>query len=652
MAFPKLFSPIKIRGLELRNRVVMSAMGTHEASASEDGRMVTDKLIGYHVARAKGGCGLNTTECCAVDLASSPRGFLALSDDKYIPGMKRLCDAVHDAGGRMAVQLWQGGLAVGSDPDAEKLVPCDIPFSAEYTLPGVSAERLLTVIDAYGQAAHRAVAAGFDVIEFHCGHNYLPHSMLSGGINHRTDEWGGSLENRMKFPLACIRSIRENIPEEMPLFMRIVWQDDFLEEGLTPEDVIAFCKEAGKAGVDLVNVSRGNILSAAIMYETPPVDMPNGFNVDPAARIRKETGMLVMPCGRINTPELAEEILEQDKADMVVMARAQLADAEFCNKAKAGKLSSIRYCIGCDQGCYDYFYKSLSDPTVEHITCLRNPALMEEETMALTKTDAPKKVLVAGGGIGGLEAAEDLLQRGHTPILCEATGELGGQFVLAGAAPRKADFTKAAKMAVQNVLDLGIDVRLNTPVTPELIETEKPDAVIIAIGSSPIIPRIPGADGKQVLEAHQLLAGAEIQAGKAVVIGGGLVGMEAAEYLTARGCAVTVVEMKDAVLGELGEMRKIGTQMAMAQEELTTLLSTTCKEIREGQVVVETDGAEKTLEADLVVMAIGSKPRPSDDLKAVCEKQGIPCYVIGDALAAPRLALNAIHEAYQVALEI
>lgn len=652
MAFDKLFSPIQIRGMEMPNRVVMSAMGTHEASVSEDGRMVTDKLIAYHVARAKGGCGLNTTECCAVDYASSPKGFLAISDDKYIPGMKKLCEAVHAVGGRMAVQLWQGGLAVGSDPQAEILIPSDMPVSADYTMPGISVERLHSVIRAFGEAARRAVEAGFDAVEFHCGHNYLPHSMLSGAINHRTDEWGGSLENRMKFPLACIRSIRENIPETMPLFMRVVWQDDFLEGGLTPEDVIAFCKEAGKAGVDVINVSRGNVLSAAIMYETPPVDMPNGFNVDAAARIREETGMLVMPCGRINTPGLAEEILEQNKADLVVMSRTQLADPEFCAKAKAGKLSAIKYCIGCDQGCYDYFYRSLSDPSVEHITCLRNPALLEEEALSLVKTDTPKRVLVAGGGIAGIEAADALAKRGHTPILCEAGGKLGGQFVLAGAAPRKADFSMAAHMAAQNILDQRLDIRLNTPVTPKLIQELRPDAVIVAIGSAPIVPKIPGADGGQVYESHQVLAGAEIPSGKAVVIGGGLVGMEVAEYLCAKGCTVTVVEMKDAVLGELGEMRKIGTQMAMAAEPITTLLKTTCKEILKNQVIVETEGVEKTLEADLVVMAIGSKPRPSQDLQDICKQESIPCYVVGDALAAPRLALNAIHEAYQAVRSI
>lgn len=652
MAFDKLFAPIKIRGLELKNRVVMSAMGTHIAASSDDGRMVTDKLIGYHVARAKGGCGLNTTECCAVDLASSPKGFLAISDDNYIPGMKRLCDAVHAVGGRMAIQLWQGSIAVGSDPQAEVLVVSDMPVSPEYTLPGISEERIQSVITAFGQAARRAVEAGFDVIEFHCGHNYLPHSFLSGAINKRTDDWGGSLENRMKFPLACIRSIRENVPEDMPLFMRVVWQDDFLEGGLTPEDVIAFCKCAGKEGVDVINVSRGNVISAAVVYETPPVDLPNGFNTDAAARIRRETGMLVMPCGRINTPELAEELLEQGKADLVVMARAQLADAEFCNKAKAGDVESIKYCIGCDQGCYDYFFRSLSDPSIEHITCLRNPALMEEEALTLTKTNSPKKVLVAGGGIGGLEAAEDLYKRGHKPVLCEASDKLGGQFVLAGALPRKADFTRATLMEAKHVQNLGIDVRLNTPVTPELISAEKPDAVIVAIGSDPVIPKIPGADGKNVVEAHALLTNDDIKPGKAVVIGGGLVGMEVAEYLCGKGCSVTVVEMKAAVLEELGDMRKIGTQMAMAQEDLTTLVNTTCKEIKEDQVIVTTEGEDKVLEADLVVMAIGSNPRPSDGLKAACEAAGIPCYVIGDALAAPRLALNAIHEAYKVAMEI
>ena len=652
MSFEKLFSPIKIRELELRNRVVMSAMGTHESAASEDGRMVTDKLIAYHVARAKGGCGLNTIEVCSVDAASAPTGFLSIADDRYIPGMKKLCSAVHAAGGRVAVQLWQGGLAVASDPQAQILLPSDMPLSPEYTVPGITEERIQSVIEAFGQAARRVVEAGIDVIEFHCAHNYLPHSFLSGGINRRTDGWGGSFENRKKFPLACIQAIRANMPEGMPLFMRIDCQDDMLEGGLTIEEVIDFCKCAGDAGVDVLNISRGNILTAATVYEVAPVDIPHGFNVEPAARIRRETGLLTMPCGRINTPEMAEDILMQDKADLVVMARAQLADPEFCNKAKAGKLNSIKYCIGCDQGCYDYFCRCLEDPSLEHITCLRNPAVLEEETMALRPAPQAKKVLIAGGGIAGIEAADALYKRGHHPILCEAGDTLGGQFVLAGAAPRKGDFQRAAYMAAENIRDLGVETRTNTPVTPALIAAEKPDAVIIAIGSKPIIPNIPGADSGCVVESHKLLAQKDVSAGKAVVIGGGLVGMEVAEFLAGKGSSVTVVEMKDSVLGELGQLRKIGTHMAMAQEDIQVLVNTTCKEIRADEVIVEQDGKERMLAADLVVMAIGSKPVPSQDLQDTCAEAGIPCYVVGDALAAQRLALNAIHEAYRAALSI
>lgn len=650
--FEKLFSPIQIRGLSLKNRVVMSAMGTHESAASEDGRTVTDKLIAYHVARAKGGCGLNTVEVCSVDRASAPHGFLSLADDKYIPDMKKLCDEVHAAGGKVALQLWQGGLAVASDPTVQILLPSEMPLSETYTVPAITEERILTIIEAYGMAAERAVKAGFDAVEFHCAHNYLPHSFLSNGLNHRTDCWGGSLENRMRFPLACITAIRKHIPEEMPLFMRIGWQDDMLEGGLTPEEVITFCKEAGKLGVDVLNISRGNILTAATIYEVAPVDIPNGFNVEPAARIRQETGMLVMPCGRINTPELAEEILERDQADLVVVARGQLADPEFCNKAKAGELSAIKYCVGCDQGCYDYFCRALGDPSVEHITCMRNPALLEEASFDMTPVPHPKKVLVAGGGIAGMEAADVLKKRGHIPVLCEASGALGGQFMLAGAAPRKQDFQRAAIMAAKNVEDQGIEIRLNTTVTPELIREEKPDAVILAIGSSPMVPPIRVAEGAKVFDSHKVLAGEKVPTGKAVIIGGGLVGMEVAEYLAARGSSVTVVEMKDSVLGELGQLRKIAIQMSMAQEDITTLLKCTCKEIQQDQVVVDCEGVEKCIQAEYVVMAVGSRPNSTDSLQDVCKELNIPCTLVGDALAAPRLAMNAIHEAFIAAYNL
>lgn len=643
--FNKLFSPIKIRDLELKNRIVMTGMGTH--MSGKDGSAVTEKLIRYHVARAEGGVGMNTTEVCAVDAPSSPKSFLAISDDKYIEGFKQLCDEVHGVGGKMCIQLWQGSLAVGMDPSAEMLVVSDMPVSPEYTLPGISKERIQTVVEAYGAATARAVEAGFDAIEFHCGHNYLPHSFLSGGINHRTDEYGGSFENRSRFPLECIKSIRAKMPEGMPLFMRVDCHDDFLENGLTEEEIIAFCKLAGEAGVDVLNISRGNILTGAVMYETPPVDLPHGFNVDPASRIRKETGMLVMPAGRINTPQFAEKILEDDLADLVTMARAQLADPQFCNKAKEGKLAHIKYCIGCDQGCYDYFV----DPTKPHISCMRNPAIGLEEELKITRTEQPKKILIAGGGIAGIEAADILIQRGHNPVIYEKSDHLGGQFMLAGVAPRKEDFAMAGSMAIKKIEEEGVPIHLNTEVTETVIKNEKPDAVILAIGAEPLIPDIAGVGTKNVVTAHDVLAGKEKPEGRIVVIGGGLVGLEVSEYLDAQGCDVTVVEMREQVGMDLGDMRKIAIQMQLASGKIKQIVNAACKQIQDNKVIVDVQGELQEIIADVIVIAVGAKSRDTKPLENCCENMGIPFHIVGDAKKARR-ALNAIHESYYAALEI
>lgn len=645
--FEKLFTPIRIRGLELKNRAVMSAMGTHESAASADKKSVTDKLIEYHVVRAKGGCGLNTVEVTAVDAASSPEGFLSLADDKYIAGFKKLNDAVHAAGGKTCVQLWQGGLAVASDRNAEILLPCDMPLSAEYTCPGITTERLLSVIEAFGEAARRAVEAGFDSLEFHCAHNYLPHSMLSGGINHRTDEWGGSFENREKFPLACIRAIRANMPDDMPLFMRIDCHDDMLEGGLTVEEVIAFCKDAGKAGVDVLNISRGNILTAATLYEVAPVTIPNGFNVEDAARIRKETGMLTMPCGRINTPEMAEEILEKDQADLVVLARAQLADPEFCNKAQAGKVDEIKYCLGCNQGCYDYFVAALYSPDVEHITCTRNPALMEEAALSLTPAKTPKKVVVVGGGIGGMEAACNLKLTGNTPVLYEASEKLGGNLLLSGVSPDKTDFALAGEKAAKRVSALGVEVKLSAECTVQTLKEEAPAGVILAIGSEPAPLSLPVSENAQVVDCVELMQGKEVGGKTAVVLGGNLIGIECARYLKAKGFTVSVTEENNPFFQDLGQLRRITNQIAVATDGIQLLAGASATRIGEGEVLLSTPEGEQTLQADLVVNATGMVAKKASDLENYCKENGMPCYVIpSDTI------LHSIHAAYLAVLDL
>ncbi|WP_150266220.1 FAD-dependent oxidoreductase [Paenibacillus tepidiphilus] len=645
MAYKNLFSPIQIKDLKLKNRVILPAMGTK--MPTED-RFVTKQLIDYHVARAAGGCGLNFTEVCSVYGPASPKNFLAISDDRYIPGLKELTDAIHDAGGKAGIQLWLGGLAVASDPEQRIIIPSPVPVAGtEHMLPGADTATIKEAAEAFGEGAKRAVEAGFDAIEFHAGHNYTPHSFLSPYFNRRTDEYGGNLPNRARFLIECIQSIRRNIPEGMPLFMRVDAHDDYLEGGLTIEEVIDFCKMAKQAGVDVVDVSRGNFSSSAIIYEVPPIDLPRGFNVDNAARIKEETGLITVAVGRINEPAQADAILASGKADMVVIGRAQLADPEFCNKAQSGCPEDIVHCVACNQGCYDGF---VSD-NFPHITCLRNPALGREAEYRLQATGSPKKVLVAGGGIAGLEAAMLLKRRGHHPVVCEASSALGGQFALAGEAPRKEEMKAAALARGEQVLREGIEVRLGTPVTAALLEELRPDEVIVAVGSAPIELKVPGSQLPNVTNSHDILSGKASVSGKVVVIGGGLVGLEVAEYLHGKAAEITVVEMRDRVAKDLGQLRSICVMENLQSAGVTTITDTTCVEIKEHTVVLERMGEQSEYACDAVVVAIGARSRSYDEIRSYCAEHGIPCHVIGDAVRARR-ALDAVAEANEIARAI
>ncbi|WP_303861476.1 FAD-dependent oxidoreductase [Alkalibaculum bacchi] len=645
MTFEKLFSPIKIRGMELRNRIVFPAMGTK--MATED-RFVTQKLINYHVARAEGGNGLNMVEVASVHTPSAPKKFISISEDKYIPGLKKLVDGIHQGGAKAGIQLWQGGLAVAGDPEAMIVVPSDLPIKGtEHTIPAASKETIKEIVEAFGKAAKRAVEAGFDCIEFHAAHNYTPHSFLSPALNHRTDEYGGSFENRARYLLESIEAIRSNIPEEMPLFMRIDAHDDYLENGLTIEDVIRFCKLAKEAGVDVLDVSRGNIITAGIKYEVPPIDIPRGFNVENASKIRQETGMITIAVGRINDPAQAEKILEEEKADMVVMGRAQLADPEFCNKAQNNDVESIIKCVGCNQGCYDGFVST----EMPHITCLRNPTLGLEEENKLVPTNHPKKVLIAGAGIGGLEVAITLKKRGHNPIICESSERLGGQFMIAGMAPRKEEMKDAVLSMGKQAEKAGIEIRLSTPVTEDLIKEIAPDEVIVAIGASPLKLNVPGGDLYNVVSSHEVLMGKPVDGKGVVVVGGGLVGLEVAEHLAEKGKEVTVLEMLDEIGKDLGQLRKIAVNESIYEAGIKTMVNTKCLEIKEDRVIVEKDGEKTEIECDNVVIAIGSRSNNSENIILTCKELNIPYHIIGDACKARR-ALNAVAEANEVARQI
>lgn len=643
MMFPTLFSPITIRQMTLKNRAIMPAMGTKFPKDNQ----VTQQLIDYHVARAKGGSALNIVEVTGVHAGSIPSHYLSLAEDRFIPGMQKLTAAIHEHGGKAGVQLWQGSIAVASDPTVQVIVASDMPVSPEYTIPGASKELIAELIVCFKEAARRAVEADFDCIEVHLAHNYILHSFLSGGINRRTDEYGGSLENRARFPLAVIEAMRSAMPDTMPLFMRIDAHDDYLENGLTIEEVIQFVKWAKDLGVDVVDVSRGNIISSGLKYEVPPIDIPFAFNIENAARIKAETGIITMGVGRVNYPALAEEILAEDKVDLIGLGRAQLSDPDFLTKAAAGKLEDIVYCVGCNQGCYD----ACERPDIPHITCLRNPACGKEREYELVPTTEPKKIVVAGGGMAGMEVAMTLQERGFQVILCEAFDRLGGQFLLAGMAPRKQEMRQAAILKGEQIQRAGVEVRLNTPVTETLLKELNPEVVINAVGAQPLQPRIPGIEKDHVYTYVDILQNKPQLAGKTVVIGGGLVGLEVAETIAETGGEVTVIEMTDAVAKDLGSTRKITVMEQLYADNVTTMTETTCISITDQGVQVRKDGVETLLACDHVVAAIGSQSRDFKEIEAYCEAQGLDYYVIGDALE-PRRALEATAEGAALARSI
>lgn len=627
--FEKLLSPITIRDVTINGRAMLSACGTRFS----DDRIVNDRHIAYHVAKVKGGCPLNMIEVTGVHPGSDASMFLSLAKDEYVPGVKRLVDAIHEAGGKAGIQIYQGGLGVCFDSECPMLMP-DL----------MDEEEILDVIEAFGHAARRAVEAGVDLIEIHCAHQYLIHSFLSPAFNHRSDEWGGPFENRVKFPLACIKKVRENIPEGMPLFIRTSLQDDFLSPGLSVEDCIAFCKLAKEAGVDVLDLSRGNMATAANKFEVPPVDMARGFNLELAARFKEETGMIVIGVGRINDPYVAEKALE--KVDMVVMSRAQIADPEFFKKVREGRLDDINRCIGCNEGCLDGF----ANLEMPHISCARNPQVGLEGECPIEPAAEPKTVLIAGGGTAGMMAAKILKQEGHNPIICEASDKLGGALLLGGAIERTSEYRKAIESSARQLERAGVDIRLNTTVTPELIKQIKPDAVFCCLGAVPETPDF--AKGKvNVVQARDVLAGKVHVGGKVVVIGANGTGIMAGEFVKLADPErndVTLINRAIVVGVDLGSARKQAHATILEDESLKQSVSTDVTDIVDGKVIGVRDGETVEFPYDYAILATGCVSKDYADLENACAQLGIGFEVLGDAKEVRR-AFEAAAEGFAAA---
>ena len=643
MRYDKLFEPGHIGKLELKNRFVMGAMGVGFAELSGN---PTDRTVAYYEARAKGGYGLIITEVTRVqDTEFCTPLEPSLGSDQFIPGWKKVTDAVHAAGAYIFPQLHQPGrqytkVMLGHDTSAPSPLACPVFDETPHEL---TTEEVWDNIHMFGDAAVRAKKAGFDGVEIHGGHGYLVQQFLSQFTNRRFDEFGGSLENRARFACEICKDIKKKCGDDYPVIIKMAAEEK-VPGGMTISDTKILAKYLEEAGYDAIEATICTY--ASLDWMSAPEDVPMGFNAYNAEQIRQGVSIPVIAIDRINTPEIAEDILETGKADFVSISRQTLAEPEFPNKVKEGKISEITPCINCLQSCMGY----MTDP--KHLTacCLVNPRVGHEAEYKFDKTENPKNILVAGAGPAGMYAAYVMAKRGHTVTVYEAQDKLGGQFRIASLPPAKSLLAGPLRFWLQEGKKYGVKYVTGTPVTKELIAEAKPDAVVLATGAKQVKPGIPGIDGDNVFMANDVIEG-KVRVGRNVLIAGaGLVGLETADFLRERGGRTsTLIDMIPAVdYGVLG----VGTHL---NERLTSIgtkyiLGATIKSFTADGAVYEVNGEEKQVGGfESIVIAMGSKAyNPLEEAaKEVCGE----VYVIGDATEAGQ-ANKATEEAAAVAYKI
>jgi 2,4-dienoyl-CoA reductase-like NADH-dependent reductase (Old Yellow Enzyme family)/NADPH-dependent 2,4-dienoyl-CoA reductase/sulfur reductase-like enzyme len=619
-------------------------MGTNYANP--DGT-VSQQLIDYWVARARGGFGLLEVEVSAVDpLGKAIPSQLGIWDDRFIPGWKRLVEEVHKYGARISVQLHHAGretLAVvtGGQPVAPSPVPCPV----EKEMPReLSTAEVYELIEKFGDAARRARDAGFDAVEVHGAHGYLVAQFMSASTNKRLDEFGGPFINRMRFPVLIVKNIRRKVGSNYPVIFRISGSERipggrFIEES---EAAAALLEDTG---IDAIHVTTGTYES--MQWICAPSIVPMGFLASDAEAIRKSVNIPVIAVGRLHEPLLAENILETGKADLISEGRQSLTDPELPNKVAAGEVEDIAPCISCMQGCMGYLF----DPAKGKISCLVNPFCGSEGTMKIEKTTIPKKVMVVGGGPGGLEAAWILAKRGHQVTLYEKENTLGGAYRVAAVSPGKQDILKALHYYIHIGQKYGVTFKLGAEVTETLIANEHPDAVILATGSLPFVPDIKGITNSRVLLATDLLEGKKcITGNRVLIVGGGFVGSETADFLGDYGYDITIMDMvSDIATDEQGSVRQFLLER-LKSHNVKTILNARVKEFLEDGVIYEKDGKEDRITGfDTVVLAMGYRAYNPLENKIRNKIQAV--HVIGDAREA-RKAIDAIAEGAQLAVTI
>ena len=632
--FPHLFEPIQIGKTTVKNRIFMPPLSTNLA----DKGYVTDALVEHYSNRARGGVGLIVTEVTTVEPTYTYLpGDMSIYDDSYIPGWKKLVDAVHKYDTKILSQLFHPAYMAFPVPGTPQLIaPSNVgPYYAKSAPRAVTVEELHVLVRQFGEAALRFKKAGGDGVEIQCAH---AHGLLGGFLtplyNKRTDEYGGDINRRLRLTLEVIREVRKQCGDDFIIDVRISG-DEYSEGGLTLNDMIYVSKQLEKEGVDFLHVSGGNTIKRGSSMPAP------GTSPAPHAHaseeIRKHVHIPVATVARINEPWVAEELIADGKADICMIGRANLCDSEFANKAREGRTDDIRPCIGCGRCLTGIMFG-------KPIACTVNPSV---ETNDIDEADVKKKVLVIGGGPAGMEAAYVAKKRGHEVVLCEKENELGGLLRLAAVPISKQELCKVIKFMARRLDNEGIDVRTGCEVTPQMLADEFKDyEIICSTGAKP--KEIEAfKQFKQTMTADDILSGRKFPGRKIVILGGGSVGCETADYLAPlvndlfpANRDVTVIEMTGSLMtGDGGAAKSRLTQRLMSKG-VKLLLNAQVKKVDESTITYEQDGEEHTIkDADTLVFAVGYTPTKVEYENA---------HYIGDCGKVGNLK-DAISGAYQLA---
>jgi 2,4-dienoyl-CoA reductase-like NADH-dependent reductase (Old Yellow Enzyme family)/thioredoxin reductase len=640
--FPRLFEPSVLAGIRLKNRIMKAPQ--HMGLANPDGS-VTEGMLQYYKRVAQGGAGMVIVEYAWIDKDASKASpcQLGVADYEHIAGLSRLAETIQNAGAKAGLQISHGGRQKFLCRKPIKAAS-RVPWEELYYFGGCPApdeitfEEILEVVKAFGDAAKRTKDAGFDMVEFHACHGYLISNFLSPRTNKRTDWYGGSLENRMRFLLESVADARSKVGPDYPLCIRVSGTD-YEPDGHTIEETIVLCKRLEELGVDVIHMSGGN--HHQTIHEVSPMMMPLAYNVWAAEAVKKEISIPVVASGSITSPKLAEEILAAGKADYIALGRPLWADPDFPNKAKADKPEQIRPCIRCNDGCL-----ARGDHMGRAVQCSVNASMAREYDVTIDKAEQSKKVAVVGGGPAGMEAARVCALRGHKVTLFEKRS-LGGALFEASRPEFKADIRPLISYFATQMETLGVKV-VKKEATADAIRKGGFKTVVAAMGSAPASLAIPGIDHPMVCGALEVLRG-EVKLGDDVlIVGGGMVGIETALMVADKCKTVTLIEMTDDAMSNL------------APDEKTIYverLKTDCAAVKTGTrlccvtdrtaTVADRYGREETIACDTIVLATGFRPERGL-IEELSGDAGIEIYDIGDCVK-PRKILDAIHDGFRIA---